>query len=77
MYKYKDYNFDKLNALREQFKPTFIELLPNLSTTSFYYHFNKYRCGIMNNEGNKETLTEEIDRFKNYLINLYEIKQYY
>ena len=77
MYKYKDYDFNKLNTLREQFKPIFIELLPHLSTRALNYHFNKYRCGIMNNEGNKETLTEELDRFKNYLIDLYELKELY
>jgi len=64
-----------LKELRIVFKPTFVELYPNLSGKSFNYHFDNYINNILLQKDNSflfcDTIKDELERFKWYVNKIY------
>lgn len=71
------FNYPKRFNYNEELHIIFKELLPNNSLNSFKWNKANYKHTIKDVLGNCNTFEEEKERFKNYLINLYELKQYY
>lgn len=71
------FNYSKQLNYDEELNIIFKELLPMCSKASFKWNKANYKHTIKDVLGNCNTFEEEKERFKNYLINLYELKQYY
>jgi|694.fasta_scaffold48727_3 hypothetical protein len=73
--KWKDFNPETYKEMHEKFKPAFFEILPHQSNNCFKYHMPRYQFKFMSNNeyGLKETIEEELDRFKSYLIYTYNL----
>ena len=75
--KWTDFNTKNYKEVNNRFGLVFIELLPNNSKASLKYHYKKYIYLMINAFELKLTFEEELDRFKSYLIETYELKAYY
>lgn len=70
--KWIDFNPNNYEEYKAMLLPAFKILLPNNGKHSFQYHFKRYNYMSLQ-LGLKETINDEIDRFKSYIIETYKI----
>lgn len=74
--RYTDYQFCGIADFYSRFREVFLDLLPGSSGKSFQHHMGFYMSSFILND-RKETIVEEIKRFRSYIINKYKLKEDY
>lgn len=69
---YQDFKVTGISILTKQFYNTYKQLLPNNSSGNLSFDFRQYIALYIDTD-HKDTIIEEIERFKEYITNLYQL----